>query len=706
MDHESRAMITCVTSSSREKAHILDLPNEVLHLIIGYLSYGTEVSALAQTCRSLCGIANAVLYSRFARFYSPYTLERIVKEGNEAAFHKLHSAGISFDRYVAMVGSCQLSYEAASYGRNNMIRALVQFHGPSILLGFLCDDPEDSFYILHSPLSVAAERGHLETVKLLFKMGSPVEDNKEALLAASMRGHLSIVKFLVGAGVPFHSDNGEPKCPLFDAICHGHVDVVKFLIASGADANLTSNRSLRLAVGRNYLDLPDLQDLVHAGVWLDMQQPSSCKRLAELAILIAAQPQGTKCLVKLFRGMRNLNLRIIHSTPEDRWYLLCYAAATGDRVLINSIFRTGYDTVPSNVSPLVIAAHRGDSSLVGFLIKEFKSHREPALDRQISCAMTTALGKNQYQVVQVILDNGTKHGKKFLTADTFEEAIRFHYSDSLNYLLNTGALAMLDDQWEFILRKGIKEDNLKVFEKFLDDKHIGPWYRWLQSSDHQGVNIAEYAATVGASHCFKEMINRGLRLDRRDPDSHALLEAVACGKAPDLIRFFLQKGFDANSEVLGLPLILQLSCRNPQWSKCERFCEAFRALLNHGADVNAQDTHGQTTLTRILGNGSKKLVEFLLLRGADPLLGFERNASALQRAIELRHPDILEAILDSISSQGLHISNFLSLIPDRDEEWEQEIPKESGSTIYGDKYMVIKMLEQYYWRAVYPVPRG
>ena len=64
------------------------------------------------------------------------------------------------------------------------------------------------FMYVTSALSMAAEGGHLETVKYLVFGGSNVHANDDAALRdAASRGHLEVVKYLVEeCGADVHAD--------------------------------------------------------------------------------------------------------------------------------------------------------------------------------------------------------------------------------------------------------------------------------------------------------------------------------------------------------------------------------------------------------------------------------------------------------------------------------------------------------------------
>ena len=82
--------------------------------------------------------------------------------------------------------------------------------------------------------SLAAEKGHLNIVKLLHSKDPSILEQKDkkgrtALIWASMKGHLDVVKFLVQNGADKDVLSNEGETPLLVASTNNHDDVVIYL---------------------------------------------------------------------------------------------------------------------------------------------------------------------------------------------------------------------------------------------------------------------------------------------------------------------------------------------------------------------------------------------------------------------------------------------------------------------------------------------
>ena len=125
-----------------------------------------------------------------------------------------------------------------------------------------------------SPLTLAAQLGHTDVVRLLLEAWANIEwrskvedmDELRALHMAAAGGYLEVVRLLLDFGADREARSTLGERPLHMAVRSGRAEVVSLLLDSGADKDVTSmfdNRPLHYAVKEGLSDVAEL--LLDAG---------------------------------------------------------------------------------------------------------------------------------------------------------------------------------------------------------------------------------------------------------------------------------------------------------------------------------------------------------------------------------------------------------------------------------------------------------
>eukprot|EP00435_Cladocopium_sp_Y103_P070997 s57_g36.t1 len=110
----------------------------------------------------------------------------------------------------------------------------------------------------------AAERGHLEPMRLLLEAGAEIDAERTkhwgkyaALHAAAEGGHLEAVRFLVENGAEKDQTDAFGRTIMQLATDHGHLEVTRFLVEVGADKSwlLTDGTALHTAAQNGHLEM-------------------------------------------------------------------------------------------------------------------------------------------------------------------------------------------------------------------------------------------------------------------------------------------------------------------------------------------------------------------------------------------------------------------------------------------------------------------
>ena len=150
-----------------------------------------------------------------------------------------------------------------------------------------------------TPLSIAAQFGHLQEVLALIEAGADINVCNHIgwtpIYMAAGNGHDGVVKALIAAGVDIDKTDDIGWTPLLTATEHGHETTVQILIEAGADINKASYNSgwtpLSIATTKGCETI--LKMLIKAGA---VQQP---KWYLEFKIFIKSNSLLLKKLEKL-----------------------------------------------------------------------------------------------------------------------------------------------------------------------------------------------------------------------------------------------------------------------------------------------------------------------------------------------------------------------------------------------------------------------
>ena len=171
-------------------------------------------------------------------------------------------------------------------------------------LGMLSSNPRGV-----TALHVAAEKGHVEVVRLLLEAGAKqdaVDSNgATALHRAAKRGHSEVVRLLLEAGADTGRTNDVTVTALHLAARGGHLEVVRLLLETGAKQDVVDSNGktvLHCSAESGHLEVVRLllEDL-EAGAKQDAIDSDGVTTMILLVALDAAARRGHSEVVRLLR---------------------------------------------------------------------------------------------------------------------------------------------------------------------------------------------------------------------------------------------------------------------------------------------------------------------------------------------------------------------------------------------------------------------
>ncbi|KID85906.1 Ankyrin repeat-containing domain protein [Metarhizium guizhouense ARSEF 977] len=261
-------------------------------------------------------------------------------------------------------------------------------------------DPNSRDADNQTPMSYAAENGHVAVVKLLLDHGADANLNfkfgsESPLFNAASRGHLAIVKLLLDNGADANKD--VLSRPLEYAARRGYLAIVKLLLDNGADANKdVHSKPLDHAARRGYLAIVKL--LLDKGAKVDSKNEYGGTALWHAVV------KGHKAVVELLleKGANIDSKDINEQTP------LMAAAAIGDASMVMFLLEKGADINTKDRNrrtSLWLASKEPDAAIVKLLLEK-GAHVDPQDDDQGRTPLIWAVIRRDESLVSLLLQNG------------------------------------------------------------------------------------------------------------------------------------------------------------------------------------------------------------------------------------------------------------------------------------------------------------
>lgn len=272
---------------------LLNLPNEVILLLVPHLEYENEINALCRTTRRFYALLNPILYKRsLTQQNGGYTLEWAAINGSAPTARLVLEAG-------APPAACggepwQPFALAAIHGHSEIIRLLYDHGvGPCSINNNWKNDIDDgnrANWEEGHPLSMAASHGHVSVVNLLLGYGMRPDlttghnEERTSIHLAAKNGHLDVVRALSDAGSAINALDGQGATPLAFAAWNGHLDIVQFLLSRGADPNIaTEHEGTSLCMASHSGNIDIVRCILDHGATPNPSYPDGLKPLFQLS---------------------------------------------------------------------------------------------------------------------------------------------------------------------------------------------------------------------------------------------------------------------------------------------------------------------------------------------------------------------------------------------------------------------------------------
>ncbi|XP_069670620.1 uncharacterized protein [Periplaneta americana] len=433
-----------------------------------------------------------------------------------------------------------------------------------------------------TPLSWAACRGHLETVRLLVEKGAEV-NTSDVFLPSPLHGaiygsHVNVVKFLIKSGANVNAYDRNDQSPILAATRQNNVDVVKPLMKEGADVNAYNT------YGESLADV------------------YACVTYGESPIFAAARGGNVDTVRLLMDNGADVNVcNMFGEIP-------IFAAARGGNVdTVRLLMDNGADINVCNMigeSPIFAAARGGNVDTIRLLMD--KGVDVNVCNKYGESPLFAAAEGGNFDVVRLLMDKGADIN----VCNTSGESLIFAAAlggnvDFVRLLMDKGVdVNVCNSSGENLIFAAALGGNVDIV-RLLMDKGAD-----VNVCNKSGESPIFAAARGGNVDTVRLLMDKGADVNACNKSGESPILVAARGFNVDIVRLLMDKDADVN--------MCNTSGESPIFAATERGDAVIvRLLMDKGADVNVCNKSGESPIFAVAKRGDVDIVRLLIDKGVD-----------------------------------------------------------------------------------------
>lgn len=442
------------------------------------------------------------------------------------------------------------------------------------------------------PLHTAVENGHKDIVKLFIDQGisadscdahkaTPLHYVARAPIDSFTReNHQELVHILVNGGANIDAVDSGRRTPLLHAAQNRYKHMVDLLIKLGADLECCDEDQWTVLHHVCYKRwMGTVRTILEGKSDIDINARTS---EGYPPVIISAKRRDKETVKLLIEYGAQIHLDSCKKT------LLNYACKEGWLELVKFLLSKGFDVNTKDSrgrTPLIMATHFSDSSVVDFLI-ECKADVNLRGEGGLTL-LHHACSRGWLDLVKSLVDKGCDFNAKGSGGDTplLLATASYHHYIVVDYLIECGA---------------------DIY--FRNDK---------------GLTFLNYACGRGWLDMVKSFANKGYDLNARDSRGDTPLLNAALKSHRNVVEYLIECGADVklgNGDEM-----LHCACS-------EGWLDIVKSLVSKGCDLNTIGWSGSTPLLLAASRSHLDVVEYLIESGADVKIRDENGRTWLHYA--------------------------------------------------------------------------
>ncbi|XP_078583816.1 uncharacterized protein LOC144866328 [Branchiostoma floridae x Branchiostoma japonicum] len=481
-----------------------------------------------------------------------------------------------------------------------------------------------------TPLHLAAENGHHETVSALLTAGADVNvqnsEQRTPLHLAAEKGHHETVSVLLAAGADVDVQGWKQRTPLHLAAEKGHHETVSALLAPDTDANKQcewQSTNLHLASWYGHHEL--VSALLAAGADVNVRD-----RHQRTPLHLAAEKGHHETVSALLTAGADVN-------AQDKWQRtpLHPAAWNCQHETVTALLAAAADVNVQDYeesTPLHLAAEKGHHENVSALLASGAGVN--VQDKWQRTPLHLAAENDVHETVSALLVASADVNLQDSGQRTpLHLAAKKGHHETVSALLTAGADVYVGD--------GLQRTPLHLAAENGHHETVSALLAAgadVNVPDIQQRTPLQLAAENGSSETVSALLAAGADVYVQERKQRTPLHLAATKGHHETVSALLAAGADVNAQDSRHMTPLHLAAENGHH-------ETASALLTAGADVNAQDRQQRTSLHLAAENGHHETVSALLAAGADVKVQDSLQKTPLHLAAENGHRETFSALL-------------------------------------------------------------
>ncbi|CAH1154571.1 unnamed protein product [Phaedon cochleariae] len=483
-----------------------------------------------------------------------------------------------------------------------------------------------------TPLHWAAYQGHLDCLKILVDSGGDVniQDNNGGTLLhwAARQGHSECLKILIGSKGDVNIQDNKGDTPLHWAAYEGHLDCLKILVGSGGDVNIQDNNGytpLYWAAYQGNLDF--LKILVDSGGDVNIQYNNG-----DTALHWAAYQGHLDCLKILVDSGGDVNIKYKNGDT-----LLHWAAYQGHLDYLKILVESGGDVnIQDNKggTPLHWAAYQCHLDCLRILVDSGGDVN--IKDYEGATPLHWAAYKGHLYCLKILVNSGgdVEIRDNDGTIPLHRAAGQGH-SDCLKILIRSeGDVNIQDNYGHTALHWAAYQGHLKCLKILVGSGgNVNIQY-------NNGDTLLHWAACQGHFECSNILVNSGGDVNIQNEKGETPLHWAAYQGHLDCLKILVDSGGNVNIQYNNGDTLLH-------WAAYQGHLDCLQILVGSGGDVNIQDNYGHTPLHWAAYQGHLNCLEILVGSGGNVNIQYNNGDTLLHWAARQGHFKCLNILVNS-----------------------------------------------------------